>query len=87
MRPAQFESVIIQTPKPYGKLVSGIQALGGNVKRQCKYVDGVAADIPTSAMDSLRDIAGRFGGEIVGDLTIFISPPISCIRLRMFANP
>jgi subtilisin family serine protease len=54
----QFESVIIQSPKPYTKLSSDIQALGGIVTYQYKYVDAIAAKIPTNAMDRLSTVVG-----------------------------
>ncbi len=52
------ESVIIETSKPYTKVVSDIRALGGTVKHQYKYVDAVAADVPSNAMGTLRALTG-----------------------------
>jgi subtilisin family serine protease len=54
----QFESVIIQAAKPYTKLSSDIQALGGIVTYQYKYVDAIAAKIPSNAMDRLSSVVG-----------------------------
>jgi hypothetical protein len=64
----QLENVIIQTPKPYSKLVADIRALGGLVTQQYKYVDAIAAGIPSNAMDALRSAAGS--ATIIKDLTI-----------------
>ncbi len=66
--PKQFESVIIPTAKPYTKIVADIQALGGTVRYQYEYVDGIAADVPSDAMDSLRSLVGS--GAIIKDLVI-----------------
>ncbi len=52
-------SVIINTPKPYTKLASDIQKLGGRVKLQYEYIDAVAADVPVSAMPALIGLVGE----------------------------
>ena len=52
-------SVIINTPKPYAKLASDIQKLGGRVKLQYEYIDAVAADVPVSAMPALISLVGE----------------------------
>ena len=52
------ENVLIATPKPYDRVVATIRSLGGNVKHQYTYVDGIAADVPTSAMTALRTLLG-----------------------------
>ncbi len=56
--PQTFEPIIIQIPKPYTKVVSDIQALGGIVTQQYKYVDAIAAQVPTNAMDMVRTAVG-----------------------------
>lgn len=76
--PQQFESVIIQSPKPYTKLVADIRALGGAVKYQYKHVDGVAADVPSNAMGMLRTLAGS--SSVVKDMVI--PAPAADVRLR-----
>ena len=50
----KIESVLIERSKPYTKVVSDIQALGGRVKQQYQYVDAVAAEVPSNAMGTLR---------------------------------
>src|SRR5262245_39340669 len=64
----QTESVIIQTRKPYTQVVSTIAALGGKVKYQYTYIDGIAADVPASAMDALRRAVGS--AAIVKDVVM-----------------
>ena len=64
----QFESVIIETAKPYTKLMSDIKALGGSVKYQYKYVDAVAANIPRNAMPALRTLIGP--ANLIKDVTV-----------------
>ncbi len=52
------ERVLISTSKPYDRVVAGIQSLGGKVKHQFTYVDGIAADIPAGAMAAVRNLVG-----------------------------
>src|SRR5438093_5415833 len=56
--PQKLESVIIKASRPYTKLVSDIQALGGRVKKQYKHVEAIAAEIPSRALLDLMDLAG-----------------------------
>src|SRR5258705_8669532 len=48
------EKVLIRASKPYQSLVNKIEALGGKVTQQYKYVDAIAAEIPRSALNSVR---------------------------------
>jgi len=57
-RNGRTESVLISVPKPYDRVVSGIQALGGRVKHQFTYVDGIAAEVPSGALQALRNLVG-----------------------------
>jgi subtilisin family serine protease len=52
-------AVIINTPKPYGKLASDIQKLGGRVKLQYEYIDAIAADVPVAAMPAVISLVGE----------------------------
>jgi subtilisin family serine protease len=52
-------NVIITTPKPYSSVVAAIQQRGGSVKAQYKYVNAIAATIPSSAMPAIRDLVGE----------------------------
>lgn len=52
------EAVLIKAPKPYDNLVNTIQQLGGAVTYQYKYVDGLAAEVPTAALPILEKIVG-----------------------------
>jgi subtilisin family serine protease len=54
----QMDSVLIHTAKPYTDVVARVQAAGGRVKQQYKYVDAVAADIPRGSEAALRQLAG-----------------------------
>lgn len=74
----QIDSVIIATGKPYTKVVSDIQALGGTVKHQYKYVDAVAADVPSSALETLRSLVGS--STISKDLTVPTPASVTVIR-------
>lgn len=47
------ENILIRTPKPYGKLVAAIEARGGRVTHQYKYVDALAAEVPLGAMGAI----------------------------------
>src|SRR5262249_4447800 len=47
---------------------STIAALGGKVKYQYSYIDGIAADVPASAMDALRSAVGS--AAIVKDVVM-----------------
>jgi len=48
------EKVLIRTAKPYGKMVSTVEALGGRVTYQYKYVDAMAAEVPQEGLRILR---------------------------------
>src|SRR5262249_11346981 len=52
------EKVVIRAAKPYSALVAGIESLGGRVTHQFKYVDGLSAEIPRSALAAVRSLAG-----------------------------
>jgi serine protease AprX len=75
-----FESVIVQTPKPYSKIVADVRALGGVVTQQYKYVDAIAATVPSSAMDALRSAAGN--ARIAKDLTIPAPAPRAARNIK-----
>jgi subtilisin family serine protease len=52
------EHVIIRTAKPYGKVIAEIEARGGKVTHQFRYVDALAAEIPEQALAAVRALAG-----------------------------
>jgi subtilisin family serine protease len=54
----KFEAVLIETSKPYRKLVSDITNLGGKVTKQYQNIDAIAADIPVQAMGVLKTLVG-----------------------------
>jgi hypothetical protein len=54
----RYEHVLIETPKPYDRIISAINSQGGRVTHQFTYVDGIAADIPVDALDAIRTLVG-----------------------------
>ena len=54
----RMELVLIHTAKPYASVVAGVQAAGGRVRHQFKYVDAIAAEVPRDAVPRLRALAG-----------------------------
>jgi len=54
----KFERVLVGGYRSNTKLISGVQALGGQVRKQYKYVDALAVEIPATALGALRNLAG-----------------------------
>src|SRR5262245_27515842 len=52
------ENILIAMPKPYDRVVATIRSLGGKVKHQYTYVDGIAAEVPSTALTALRNLVG-----------------------------
>ena len=52
------EDVIIRAAKPYDKTIAAIQAAGGRVTHQFKYVDALSAQVPLAAMPQVRAATG-----------------------------
>jgi len=52
------EKILIATPKPYDRVIAAVRSAGGTVKHQYSYVDGIAAEVPTTALTSLRSLVG-----------------------------
>ena len=74
------ESVLIRTPKPYAQLMTTIQARGGNVTHQFKYIDAIAAEIPRSALEEISAITSQ--GAISKDLVMAAPVPTDSRGLR-----
>jgi len=72
------EKVLIRTARPYDALVTSIASLGGRVTYQYKYVEAIAAEVPRSALSTLRNRIG------VGNVTKdeIVSAPGSVDTLR-----
>jgi len=51
-------SVLIRSAKPYDKVVAAIEREGGTVTHRFKYVDGLAAEIPESAITRIEKLVG-----------------------------
>jgi len=89
LAPASFaqpgtERVLIRAPKPYTNLINAIQARGGRVTRQYRYVDAVAAEIPRSALTAINALAGD--GAIAKDRAIPNPAPVNTLRGRDLAR-
>ncbi|HOC18686.1 MAG TPA: S8 family serine peptidase [Vicinamibacterales bacterium] len=52
------QSVLVRAKKPYTSVVKSIQKLGGTVTHQYKFVDGLAAEVPRSALPALEALVG-----------------------------
>jgi len=65
---AAAERVIIQVEKPYGPMVARIEAQGGTVLYQYRYVDGIAVDVPDAVAEGLRK--GLPPGTVHKDLIV-----------------
>ena len=50
--------VLIETSKPYDRVMDAIKARGGKVTWAYKYVDGIAAELPEDAIESIRALVG-----------------------------
>jgi subtilisin family serine protease len=50
--------VLIRAPKPYDALVRAIEAAGGTVTHQYRYVNAIAATVPDSALTTIRSMVG-----------------------------
>ncbi len=74
----QFESVLIATPKPYDRVIQGVEALGGKVKYQFDFVDGVAVEIPVRSLDDLR----KFVGPKALEKDVIIPHPVTATTLH-----
>ena len=74
------EKVLIRAAKPYNALVARIESLGGRITYQYKYVDAVAAEVPRSALTSLRDLVGV--GAITKDEIIALPGSVDTVRGR-----
>jgi subtilisin family serine protease len=51
-------SVLIRAAKPYDRLVAAIERAGGTVTHKYKFVDGIAAEIPESALPAIAKLVG-----------------------------
>jgi len=53
-----YQSILIETHKPYDAVVAAIQSRGGSVTKQFKYVDAIAADVPVDTLSVIRTMVG-----------------------------
>src|SRR5262249_44972462 len=78
LRAADPEKVLIRAAKPYDQLVSKIQAAGGTVTFQYKYIDAIAADVPQASLAAVQSAAGP--SAVTKDLEIAAPVPIDTAR-------
>src|SRR5215472_6798402 len=77
--------VLIRTAKPYASVAARVTALGGHVLYQYRYVDAIAAELPTGALAGLRDAVGT--GAILKDQEIAIPASVDALRGRNVGAP
>ena len=76
-----LEDVMIRAAKPYDKAIAAIQAAGGRVTRQFKYVDALSAQVPLAAMSRVRAAPGVvWMGK---DVAVQSSPTRSSLESRL----
>jgi hypothetical protein len=51
-------SVVIQTARPYDAVVQAIEQSGGRVTQRFKHVNGIAAEVPESALPRIERLVG-----------------------------
>ena len=56
--PSEIERVLIETSKPYDRVVAAVQSRGGRVTHQFKYVDAIGAQIPVKELQAIRNLVG-----------------------------
>jgi subtilisin family serine protease len=78
------ESVLIRTSKPYQPLVTRIEAAGGRVTQQYKYVDAIAAEVPRNALNGLR--SDLVPGSISKDLIVPVPKSVDTAAARGLAQ-
>lgn len=74
------EKVLIRTAKPHDSLIAAIQRGGGTVTHQFKYVQGLAADIPSGALPAITALLPA--GAVSKDTTIASPSPVDTLRSR-----
>jgi subtilisin family serine protease len=79
-----IEKVLIRARKPYTGLINAIQARGGRVTRQYRYLDAIAAEVPRSALDAISALADD--GLVTKDLVIPNPAPLDTLRGRNLAS-
>src|SRR5499427_6280753 len=75
--------VLIHTAKPYASVGARVASLGGRVVYQYRYIDAIAAELPTNALAALRDVVGT--GAVVKDQEIVIPGSVDTLRGRNLA--
>jgi len=74
------ERVLIRAGKPYDRVRAQIAGLGGRVTHEYKYVDAVAAEVPSG---SLAALAGMVGDSAISKDTVIANPaPVDTLAGR-----
>jgi hypothetical protein len=55
----RLQKVLIRTSKPYTRLVRTIEAMGGRVTHQYRFVNAIAAQVPPDGVFALRGMVGK----------------------------
>jgi hypothetical protein len=79
----KLQRILIATPKPYDRVIRAIEARGGKVTHEYKYVDGIAAELPDEALESIRALVGT--AAISKDADVQLPNTINPIRSRTAA--
>jgi serine protease AprX len=74
------EKVLIRIQKPYASTVAAIEAQGGKVTHQFKYIDAIAAEVPRAALPAIRALVGA--SAISKDEEIRVEPPVDTNAIR-----
>lgn len=74
------EKVLIRASKPYDALVAAIQRNGGTVSYQYKYVDAIAAEIPSGALPAISAMLPA--GAVTKDLIVNAPKPVDVLAKK-----
>src|SRR5262249_54446487 len=72
--------ILIRTAKPYSSLAARVSSYGGRVLYEYKYVDAIAAELPTGALTGLRDLVDS--AAIIKDEEIALPGSVDTLRGR-----
>jgi len=79
------EKILIRATRPYARLVAQIEAAGGKVTHQYKYVDAVAVEVPRSALAGVRALVGP--DAVTRDEEIAAPSPVDTGRGKGYLTP
>jgi hypothetical protein len=79
------EKVLIRSAKPYDALAAAIRQNGGTVTHQYKYVDAIAADIPSGALPAIAALVPP--GAVTKDSVLDSPKPVNSWSKKNLATP